>query len=257
MVSGRLFEILEYVARTVRRSQLPFGGIQLILCGDFHQLPPVDRAGGFAFECAAWHRCVAMHLLLPGNFRHRDGGFAALLSRVRVARCNPADLAWLAAADDDNNSPSARDVHNAGKGGDTQAITSRTVQATVLYAANRDVDSVNGAELERLPGPALRFRAVDEGLEDALKVLRLRRCLLLSLHGFSCQQPALYVPLSFRPSRAPRSSPAADPQQVEVRLECPHPPQLPIYHECAPPLLPAHTHTSSALPCRLARPRSC
>jgi ATP-dependent DNA helicase PIF1 len=166
MISGRFFETLEFVARTVRQNQLPFGGIQLILCGDFHQLPPVDQIGGFAFESAAWRSCVSLHLLLPGNFRHRDCSFSALLSRVRVGRCTPADLAWLAAAadDDDANRPSNRasDAEDSEGGG--------AVQATVLYAANRNVDSVNAAELDRLPGPALRFRAVDEGLEEALRV---------------------------------------------------------------------------------------
>lgn len=43
MLDGRLFLKLERVARLVRRSDRPFGGIQLVLCGDFLQLPPVSR----------------------------------------------------------------------------------------------------------------------------------------------------------------------------------------------------------------------
>ena len=45
----RYFQKLEYVARMVRGSTAPFGGIHLVLCGDFLQLPPVlargDKAG--------------------------------------------------------------------------------------------------------------------------------------------------------------------------------------------------------------------
>ena len=36
---------LEAYARSTRRSSLPFGGIQLIVSGDFFQLPPVTKAG--------------------------------------------------------------------------------------------------------------------------------------------------------------------------------------------------------------------
>eukprot|EP00644_Phytophthora_capsici_P002508 jgi/Phyca11/15088/fgenesh1_pg.PHYCAscaffold_11_\ len=43
MLDGRLFEDLEAVARQIRRSTAFFGGIQLILSGDFFQLPPVGR----------------------------------------------------------------------------------------------------------------------------------------------------------------------------------------------------------------------
>lgn len=38
MMDGRLFDVLEAVARRVRGSQAPFGGVQLILSGDFHQV---------------------------------------------------------------------------------------------------------------------------------------------------------------------------------------------------------------------------
>lgn len=43
MLSGDLFEKLEFIARSIRKNALPFGGIQIILCGDFFQLPPVSK----------------------------------------------------------------------------------------------------------------------------------------------------------------------------------------------------------------------
>lgn len=45
MMDGRLFDTLEFVARRVRGSDTPFGGVQLILSGDFHQ---VGLNSGFA-----------------------------------------------------------------------------------------------------------------------------------------------------------------------------------------------------------------
>lgn len=38
-----MLDSLEEVARAVRRCKQPFGGLQLVLTGDFHQLPPVAK----------------------------------------------------------------------------------------------------------------------------------------------------------------------------------------------------------------------
>jgi ATP-dependent DNA helicase PIF1 len=40
MVDGNFFDTLEEMARILRNVNAPFGGIQLVLCGDFMQLPP-------------------------------------------------------------------------------------------------------------------------------------------------------------------------------------------------------------------------
>lgn len=45
MIDAEFFDKLEGVARAVRRNKRPFGGIQLVLCGDFCQLPPVSKEG--------------------------------------------------------------------------------------------------------------------------------------------------------------------------------------------------------------------
>ncbi len=43
MVQAEYFDKIEAVAKYIKKSQLPFGGIQLIICGDFLQLPPVFK----------------------------------------------------------------------------------------------------------------------------------------------------------------------------------------------------------------------
>ncbi len=48
---------LDCIAREVRQNDLPFGGIQLIITGDFFQLPPV-KAKLLAFEADCWNRCA-------------------------------------------------------------------------------------------------------------------------------------------------------------------------------------------------------
>ena len=38
-------DLVDEICRLVRKKDVPFGGIQVILCGDFFQLPPINRAG--------------------------------------------------------------------------------------------------------------------------------------------------------------------------------------------------------------------
>ncbi len=61
MIEAGYFDKLEAVARHVRKSQQPFGGIQLILCGDFLQLPPVLKdqkiTKKFCFQ-VVYHICI-------------------------------------------------------------------------------------------------------------------------------------------------------------------------------------------------------
>jgi ATP-dependent DNA helicase PIF1 len=56
MLNSETFAFAEEFARVIRNSSKPFGGIQVVTCGDFFQLPPVSRGGasGFAFEAASW-----------------------------------------------------------------------------------------------------------------------------------------------------------------------------------------------------------
>jgi ATP-dependent exoDNAse (exonuclease V) alpha subunit len=42
MLDGKLFDTLEEVARGVRGNSAPFGGLQVVVFGDFYQLPPVS-----------------------------------------------------------------------------------------------------------------------------------------------------------------------------------------------------------------------
>ena len=58
MLSKRIFEILDAIGKQIRRSDKPFGGIQVIFSGDFYQLPPVgdefDGSNQFCFESEKW-----------------------------------------------------------------------------------------------------------------------------------------------------------------------------------------------------------
>ncbi len=89
MVDGDLFDKLETVARTIRNNGRPFGGIQLIITGDFFQLPPVPdsgRAAKFAFDAGTWNTSIDFTIGLHKVFRQKDPTFAGMLNEMREGR---------------------------------------------------------------------------------------------------------------------------------------------------------------------------
>jgi ATP-dependent DNA helicase PIF1 len=80
MVDGDLFDKLEGIARAMRNNGRPFGGIQLVITGDFFQLPPVpdfdkkSRGVKFAFDAGTWSTAIHHTIGLTEVFRQRDPG---------------------------------------------------------------------------------------------------------------------------------------------------------------------------------------
>ena len=96
MVDGELFDKLEQIARQIRNNGRPFGGIQLVITGDFFQLPPVpDRnaVAKFAFDAATWNTCIEHTILLTHIFRQKDPTFANMLNEIRMGKLTPATVA--------------------------------------------------------------------------------------------------------------------------------------------------------------------
>lgn len=122
MVPAKLFHWMNKIMQAANNTTLPFGGRQLIVCGDFYQLPPVsepnpaantnpgqtpsveekrkardEEVAPFCFETAEWRtmfppsRCIE----LVENFRQKDPRFIQLLNRARVGALSDADLVLL------------------------------------------------------------------------------------------------------------------------------------------------------------------
>ena len=89
MVDGDLFDKLENIARIIRSNGRPFGGIQLVITGDFFQLPPVPdngRIAKFAFDAATWNTSIEHTIGLNKVFRQKDPTFANMLNEMRVGK---------------------------------------------------------------------------------------------------------------------------------------------------------------------------
>lgn len=90
MVSAELLDKLDQIGRVVRRAtSTPFGGLQLIFCGDFFQLPPVqDRTGPavkYAFDADVWDRAFPRNnqVTLERVFRQAEENLVTALEHIR------------------------------------------------------------------------------------------------------------------------------------------------------------------------------
>lgn len=93
MLSVKLFNLLNDIGKAVRKSHLPFGGIQLIFSGDFYQLPPVGSESDpdtqrFCFESDEWtttfHRDDQIEL--KKIFRQTDEIYSTILNQIREGK---------------------------------------------------------------------------------------------------------------------------------------------------------------------------
>lgn len=102
MMSAKIFELLDLIAKGVRRNIKPFGGIQLVVTGDFFQLPPIPDASdplssAFCFESVKWplvfsrENCVQ----LTTYFRQTDPLYISILEEVRVGNLSESNAAIL------------------------------------------------------------------------------------------------------------------------------------------------------------------
>ncbi|KAM5148152.1 ATP-dependent DNA helicase PIF1 [Mantella aurantiaca] len=145
MVEGELFDKLEAVARAVRGRDEPFGGIQLIVCGDFLQLPPVTQASSqtkFSFQAKSWRRCIHLTMELTQVRRQTDKTFINLLQAVRLGRCTEEVTHQLLMT-------SAHKIERDG------------ILATRLCTHKDDVDLTNNRRLQQLPGESQTYEALD------------------------------------------------------------------------------------------------
>ena len=84
MLSTILFDKLEEIARRVRYDDRPFGGIQLILAGDFLQLPCI-KSDDFCFESKTWDKCIPKDniVCLTEIIRQENKDFQECLNNIR------------------------------------------------------------------------------------------------------------------------------------------------------------------------------
>ena len=87
MMDPDLFDKLEILARKIRKNEKPFGGIQIILSGDFFQLPPVKN-DNFCFESFSWNDVIDKTYYFDRIIRQNDTKLQKILNNIRIGIVN-------------------------------------------------------------------------------------------------------------------------------------------------------------------------
>ncbi|PSS16386.1 ATP-dependent DNA helicase [Actinidia chinensis var. chinensis] len=161
LIDAKYFDTLEFIARVVKSEEAGvedeiWGGIQLVVTGDFFQLPPIpDRSNlrrrQFAFEADCWDSSFRLQVEVKKIFRQSDTNLIKLLQNIRLGKIDPEDLELL-------------EKHCSEKEPDSSAVQ--------LYPMTEDVNRVNKNKMESLHKSVRVYSALDSGDEPWTRQLK-------------------------------------------------------------------------------------
>jgi len=145
MLHPRMFDALDRLSRAMKRKDTPFGGMQVVLSGDFFQLPPVIKNGDVAYvdSSNAWEAGDIRVCYLKDQHRQTDETLEMILSEIRVGEI----------------SVRTQEVFSLLKG----VKKKHGFTPTKLYTHNVDVDTVNEKELNKINGKEALFEMTSAG----------------------------------------------------------------------------------------------
>lgn len=159
MLHGRRLDMVDEACKLLRKSERPFGGLQVILVGDLFQLPPVNRSSempDFAHLSKSWQELSPSICYLSEQHRQQNDGLLDLLEAMRRGELETYHEELI-----------------QGRIG-TRPASGRVV--TRLYAHNVDIDTVNQRFLLGLPSEVYEYEMETKG--GAVKVEQLQRSVL-------------------------------------------------------------------------------
>lgn len=154
MVRADLFDCIEKSLRINRKSNMPFGGVQIVVLGDLNQLPPVvtrDEESIFSgnpgslydspyfFSAEAFRSAHFEVVVLSKIYRQSDSDFLALLNAVR------------------NNSLTEQDIYSLNARVDPEYIPDPQDFTIHLTTTNRRASELNDFQLSKTPGELFTF----------------------------------------------------------------------------------------------------
>ena len=141
MLDAQYLDIINTSCQALRKSVAPFGGMQVVLCGDFFQLPPVSTPQHetiYAFKSRVWLEAGFKVCYLSEHRRYADKKFVKVLNDIRHNRVRQDTLKALQAQIDKPSNGNFR--------------------PTRLYTINKDVDAMNDIELGKINKPACAYQ---------------------------------------------------------------------------------------------------
>jgi hypothetical protein len=158
MLHASFVDMLDKVAKHMRRNTLPFGGIQVVFTGDFYQLPPIVKPGDdyenqevFAFTSTAWKQAKPVICYLTEQFRQGDDPLTSILNAIRDGEIEEGHYELLKEASETRHE------------GDDYLK---------LYTHNENVDEINITAFKRIKGEERVYQMVTKGKASIVESLK-------------------------------------------------------------------------------------
>ena len=136
MMSKKMFDMIDAIARMARgKKDLPFGGIHIVLSGDFYQLPPIgeqcdEDSAAFCFESEKWNECIPKIIQLTTIYRQRDSVYKKILNQIRIGKVTPSTIEYLSKR--------------------VNVVITHEIVPTILYPTRKQSDDLNNKEYKKL-----------------------------------------------------------------------------------------------------------
>jgi len=156
MLKGVKLDVIEEACRFVFENNEPFGGLQVIVSGDFFQLPPVDRSPNkdYCFKSRSWNTANFNICYLEKIYRQSEENFINLLNGIRENSINDNKIELLDSLNKEDYSD----------------------ESIKLFCKNANVDVINAQKLNEIDKNPVFFYMKEEGKEYQLKILK-KNCL--------------------------------------------------------------------------------
>ncbi len=153
MLSSKTLEGIDALCRAFKNSSLPFGGMQIVLCGDFFQLPPVSNSSNdFIYESKLWEELDLKICYLEKSYRQNDERFIKLLTDIRESNVTAKTWDTLRERFVDQITPG--------------------MTPTRLFTHNFQADLINTRELSKLKGEEYIYELESEGNPTLTEVIK-------------------------------------------------------------------------------------
>lgn len=156
MLHDYRLDMVDEACRLVRRKDEPFGGIQVIMSGDFFQLPPINRgdsrAGGFVVHSNVWQELDPTVCYLQEQHRQDDQELLDILNALRAGEIRRHHAEQLLAR--------------------VEQSPPDDLVLTELHTVNIDVDKLNEVKLAELGGDELFYTQTTTGSENYVENLQ-------------------------------------------------------------------------------------
>ncbi len=163
MLHDYRLDLIDWICRQMKRNEKPFGGMQIILCGDFFQLPPVTRSSNFnsfdvekesefVYKSESFRNAKFTICYLSEQHRQKDNTYLGILNQIRENKVSSRTIDLL-------KSRFNQDLESVG-------------EYTRLYTHNIDVDVVNKKHLDLINGTSKKYymkSSGSSGLSETLK----------------------------------------------------------------------------------------